>query len=190
MLAKGAGASDHLPSLQATFLTRLLDIRTSSSYTSGAIVPPEPVDLHAFAQSFEHRNHETNWPPAPLANLVSGSAIPEQDLSGNPIIPMTETPGREELQDQPPVLPPIVGVGTPFDLNTYLGLSNNSLDAGTTDPFGMADMVQGGNSRNPFTPGIVNPFPDVPVASLGLTMGNFMNDQGVMDVLFANDGLW
>lgn len=182
MLAKGAGAADHLPSLQATFLTRLLDIRTASTYTSTAIGPSRPVDLQAFAQSFEHRNHETNWPPPPLAGIVSGSS------SGDPRGSTPVATGLQ-LQEADPVVPTAVGVETPFDLNSFLELSSNLPNAEGTDTFGMPD-AQGNSSRNPFEPTSFNAFPDVPVASLGLTMGNFMNDQGVMDVLFANDGLW
>jgi hypothetical protein len=187
MLAKGAGASDHLPSLQATFLTRLLDIRTASSYTPKAIGPPKPVDLQAFAQSFEHRKHETNWPPGPLAGMINGSSVGEQSLPGSSTTLVGVPYGLSE-ENHVATSQPMVGVETPFDLNSYLGLSNNALGPGQSGSSGTADLFNDSNLRN--VPASVDPFPDVPVASLGLTMGNFMNDQGVMDVLFANDGLW
>lgn len=184
MLARGAESSDHLPSLQATFLTRLLDIRTASSYTSMVIGPPKPVNLQAFAQSFEHRNHETNWPPPPLAGVVGGT-LSEGYGGSTPI-----ATASRQLQGSNPVLQPTPGDEMPFDLNSLLGLSSNIPNAGGSDSFRMSDVVEGKTSPNLFESNSINPFPDVPVASLGLTMGNFMNDQGVMDVLFANDGLW
>lgn len=203
MLAKGAGASEHLPSIQATFLHRLLDIRSTSGRTTKSAAPPRPLNLQAFAQSFEHRNHETNWPPtAPSSGIVDAMAanttfapatLTWSGQIGNSYIPAANEP--QAVSEQRTETPLTFGAELPFDLDNYLAFSNTastvqpstSVDTGFPT-YGQAIDVQNGNLDSFVQP--TEHLPEIPVASLGLTMGNFMNDQGVMDMLFANQGLW
>jgi hypothetical protein len=202
MLAKGAGASEHLPSIQATFLHRLLDIRSAPGNPTKTAAPSRWVDLQAFAQSFEHRNHETNWPPtAPSSGIVDTMVAKTVSLptslvqNGQTMNAYISAANESQVVEQRTEAPLTFGAEMPFDLNNYLRFSNttsNALPSFSMDTgfpvHGQALDVQSGDLDN-FLQNTEH-LPEIPVASLGLTMGNFMNDQGVMDMLFANQGIW
>ncbi|KAJ9111776.1 hypothetical protein QFC22_006435 [Naganishia vaughanmartiniae] len=202
MLAKGAGASEHLPSIQATFLHRLLDIRSAPGKPTKTVAPPRTLNLQAFAESFENRNHETNWPPpAPPSGFVGpaiANAVFEPGPSasgqhiGNDHVPAVNGSQTDNHRTDAPLT---FGAEMSFDLNSYLGFPNTTsyIPSSSSIVSGFPTYGQATDGQNPNLDGFLHTtehLPEIPAASLDLTMGSFMNDQGVMDMLFVNQGLW
>jgi hypothetical protein len=165
MLSRAAATADHLPALQAGFLTRLLDIRTAQSYTPRAIVP-QYVDFQAFADSIDSDPSRSHWPPTAVNSpnarkrtLEDGvfdfSAVPNGNIPG-PDVPGSQDETIAHLQSGARSGEQFSGS---FDASSFDGLANLGV-------------------------------PDIPTASFALSLGSFLPDSSMDDMLFTSDAFW
>jgi hypothetical protein len=160
MLSQAATSADHLPAIQSVFLSRLLDIRTAPSYTPRAMLP-RPIDLDASMETIGLQPERTYWPPASPR--------------------FTDTIGANLGTDEQ---------GRPMQ-SWVVSDSNGLVDANTVATG--ADVMQL-TGYDPNDPAAAEehrlPIPEVPNSSLALSLGSFVGDTSVRDVLFANDSFW
>lgn len=103
MLAQAAVTTDHLPAVQSSFLSKLLDIRTNEHYRPAAYVP-DPINFQAFADSLMSDRSKSLWPPSrPRTPEPSGSSNGQDktDSDGEPKF-RTFAGGEMQPQTYPP----------------------------------------------------------------------------------------
>ncbi len=166
MLSRAATTTDHLPALQAGFLTRLLDIRTADSYAPGALVP-QMVDFQAFADSIGSDPSRSHWPPS----AVNSPNARKRALGGE---------DGEEFETGNDG-----GFPTSIPANGEDGvMGQNGSSAYLSDPPQFNGSFGGFNGSGGFV------VPDVPTASFGLSVGSFLPDSSMYDMMFTNDTFW
>ena len=178
MLSQAATSADHLPAIQSVFLSRLLDIRTAPSYTPRAMLN-QPLDLDASMETIGLQPERTYWPPtAPTSPLFT------EMMNGIDMSALNESgeKGSHDAVKGQNVSPPKHFWSNP-DPNHLI--SPNSFDQA-------AQALQQAqyDPNDPRAQDYQLPIPEVPTSSRALSLGAFVGDTSVRDVLFANDSFW
>ena len=176
MLSQAATSADHLPAIQSVFLSRLLDIRTAPTYSPRAMLP-QPLDLDASMENIGLQPERTYWPPtaptSPLFTELLGfdiNTINQLKESGVGLDGQGFSSDKQSWNPNDFLAPP----GYPQGGQNFQQLQNASHDGQIQQHSGQHQL----------------PIPEVPTSSLALSLGSFVGDTSVRDVLFANDSFW
>jgi hypothetical protein len=173
MLSQTATSADHLPAIQSVFLSRLLDIRTAPTHTPQAMLP-RPIDLDVSMETIGLQPERSYWPPtAPTSPLFT------EILGGVHLSGLNGGDGQDEHVTTGP------NGRTPSHRED--GNPNNLLGPCAFDHAVPALQQSQYDPNDPRTQDHQLPIPEVPTSSLALSLGSFVGDPSVRDVLFAND---
>ena len=174
MLSQAATSADHLPAIQSVFLSRLLDIRTAPTYSPRAMLP-QPLDLDASMETIGLQPERTYWPPtAPTSPLYTellgfNNTFNQLKQNGGGLDGQGFNSEKQTWNPNDFLAPPGYPQGDQnFQHLQNITLSNQNQQAG---PHQL-------------------PIPEVPTSSLALSLGSFVGDTSVRDVLFSNDSFW
>lgn len=133
-----------------------------------------PIDLDASMETIGSQPERSYWPPtAPTSPLFTDM------LAGVDMSSINGGGGQNDVNTN----------GAPVPLWGE-GNSNNLLNI---QPFDQGTQTMGQIQYDPNDPRIQDyqlPVPEVPTSSLALSLGAFVGDTSVRDVLFANDSFW
>ena len=101
ILARSAATPDHLPAIQHSFISRLIDTRSKSAPMSAPTPGFTMIDFEAFGQSIDADLSKTPWPPTgPSATTQIQSATrphsPSQPIFRDPAVPKPDYTARDD----------------------------------------------------------------------------------------------
>lgn len=179
ILSRSAATPDHLPAIQHSFLTRLIDARSKITPDRAVLGGFTMMDFEAFGQSIDADLSKTPWPPTgPSATTHSTTrpSSPNRPFSSSNANIST---GATVFEMPPPPLPP-AGAPVPDTGQTLTGMDMNMLEPdfgwglGAGMGMGIGDGSSGLNDGFGWLSGV------------GAT-GGFGSDG---DMLFGQDSFW